>query len=149
MTRLEKLYEGKAKIVYATDDPDVYIQDFKDSATAFDGTKKGTITRQRAHQQRHLRPAFHAPGRGRSEDALPGARVGDHDAHPPPRTCSRWNSCAGTWWRARWPTASATGGDGPQEAAAQSSTTTRTTPCTIPSSAWAIWSEWAWSRRRS
>jgi phosphoribosylaminoimidazole-succinocarboxamide synthase len=43
MTRLEKLYEGKAKIVYATDDPDAYIQDFKDSATAFDGTKKGTI----------------------------------------------------------------------------------------------------------
>lgn len=43
MTRLEKIYEGKAKIVYATDDPDVYIQDFKDSATAFDGTKKGTI----------------------------------------------------------------------------------------------------------
>jgi phosphoribosylaminoimidazole-succinocarboxamide synthase len=43
MTRLEKVYEGKAKIVYATDDPEVYIQDFKDSATAFDGTKKGTI----------------------------------------------------------------------------------------------------------
>ena len=43
MTRLEKLYEGKAKIVYSTDDPDVYIQDFKDSATAFDGTKRGTI----------------------------------------------------------------------------------------------------------
>jgi phosphoribosylaminoimidazole-succinocarboxamide synthase len=43
MARLEKIYEGKAKIVYATDDPDVYIQDFKDSATAFDGTKKGTI----------------------------------------------------------------------------------------------------------
>jgi phosphoribosylaminoimidazole-succinocarboxamide synthase len=43
MARLEKIYEGKAKIVYATDDPDVYIQDFKDSATAFDGTKRGTI----------------------------------------------------------------------------------------------------------
>lgn len=43
MTRLEKLYEGKAKIVYTTDDPNVLIQDFKDSATAFDGTKKGTI----------------------------------------------------------------------------------------------------------
>ncbi|HZJ03222.1 MAG TPA: phosphoribosylaminoimidazolesuccinocarboxamide synthase [Thermoleophilia bacterium] len=43
MTRGEKLYEGKAKVVYATDDPDVYIQDFKDSATAFDGKKKGTI----------------------------------------------------------------------------------------------------------
>ena len=39
----QKLYEGKAKIVYATDDPDVYVQDFKDSATAFDGKKKGTI----------------------------------------------------------------------------------------------------------
>jgi phosphoribosylaminoimidazole-succinocarboxamide synthase len=43
MAPMEKLYEGKAKIVYSTDDPDVYIQDFKDSATAFDGTKKGTI----------------------------------------------------------------------------------------------------------
>lgn len=43
MTRGEKLYEGKAKIVYATDDPDVYIQDFKDSASAFDGKKKGSI----------------------------------------------------------------------------------------------------------
>ena len=43
MTRREKLHEGKAKIVYATDDPDVYVQDFKDSATAFDGKKKGTI----------------------------------------------------------------------------------------------------------
>ncbi len=40
----EKLHEGKAKVVYATDDAQVYIQDFKDSATAFDGKKKGTIT---------------------------------------------------------------------------------------------------------
>lgn len=38
-----KLYEGKAKIVYATDDPDLLIQHFKDSATAFDGQKKGEI----------------------------------------------------------------------------------------------------------
>jgi len=43
MTRREKLHEGKAKVVYASDDPQVYIQDFKDSATAFDGKKKGTI----------------------------------------------------------------------------------------------------------
>ncbi len=43
MTLGERLYEGKAKIVYATDDPDVYVQDFKDDATAFDGKKKGTI----------------------------------------------------------------------------------------------------------
>lgn len=39
----EKLHEGKAKVVYATDDPQVLVQDFKDSATAFDGKKKGTI----------------------------------------------------------------------------------------------------------
>ncbi len=42
--RLEKLYEGKAKIIYATDDPDLVIQYFKDDATAFDGKKKGAIT---------------------------------------------------------------------------------------------------------
>lgn len=39
----EKLYEGKAKIVYATDNPALLIQHFKDSATAFDGKKKGEI----------------------------------------------------------------------------------------------------------
>ena len=43
MKRQEKLYEGKAKIIYATDDPDLVIQYFKDDATAFDGIKKGTI----------------------------------------------------------------------------------------------------------
>jgi len=40
----ELLHEGKAKRVYVTDNPDLYIQEFKDSATAFDGTKKDTIT---------------------------------------------------------------------------------------------------------
>ena len=39
----EKLYEGKAKIVYATEDPNLVIQHFKDDATAFDGKKKGQI----------------------------------------------------------------------------------------------------------
>jgi phosphoribosylaminoimidazole-succinocarboxamide synthase len=39
----EKLYEGKAKIVYATSRPDVVIQYFKDDATAFNALKKGTI----------------------------------------------------------------------------------------------------------
>lgn len=37
------LYEGKAKIVYETDDPGLLIQHFKDSATAFDGQKQGVI----------------------------------------------------------------------------------------------------------
>jgi len=41
--RKEKIYEGKAKIIYATDQPDLLIQHFKDSATAFDGKKKGEI----------------------------------------------------------------------------------------------------------
>ena len=39
----EMKYEGKAKRVYATDDSDKYIVEFKDDATAFDGKKKGTI----------------------------------------------------------------------------------------------------------
>ncbi|MHB1325251.1 MAG: phosphoribosylaminoimidazolesuccinocarboxamide synthase [Thermoleophilia bacterium] len=39
----QKLYEGKAKIVYATDDPNLVSQKFKDDATAFDGKKKGQI----------------------------------------------------------------------------------------------------------
>ncbi|MBW1644919.1 MAG: phosphoribosylaminoimidazolesuccinocarboxamide synthase [Deltaproteobacteria bacterium] len=43
MTRGEQLYEGKAKIIYATDDDDYRILYFKDDATAFDGAKKGTI----------------------------------------------------------------------------------------------------------
>ncbi|MEK6599314.1 MAG: phosphoribosylaminoimidazolesuccinocarboxamide synthase [Deltaproteobacteria bacterium] len=43
MKQLEKIYEGKAKILYATDSPDLLIQYFKDEATAFDGKKKGII----------------------------------------------------------------------------------------------------------
>jgi phosphoribosylaminoimidazole-succinocarboxamide synthase len=39
----EKLYEGKAKIVYATSKPGVVIQYFKDDATAFNALKRGTI----------------------------------------------------------------------------------------------------------
>ena len=38
-----KLYEGKAKIVYATDRPDLIVQFFKDDATAFNAQKRGTI----------------------------------------------------------------------------------------------------------
>ena len=43
MKKLEQLYEGKAKKVYATDDPNLVIVDYKDDATAFNGEKKGTI----------------------------------------------------------------------------------------------------------
>jgi len=43
MERGEKLYEGKAKILYATEDPKLVIQYFKDDATAFNAQKRGTI----------------------------------------------------------------------------------------------------------
>ncbi len=43
MEKRDKLYEGKAKIIYSTDDPDLVIQYFKDDATAFNAKKKGTI----------------------------------------------------------------------------------------------------------
>lgn len=44
MKKLEQIYEGKAKKVYKTDDPELLIVDYKDDATAFNGLKKGTIT---------------------------------------------------------------------------------------------------------
>lgn len=44
MEKKEMLYEGKAKKVFVTDDPDTYIVEYKDDATAFNGLKKGTIT---------------------------------------------------------------------------------------------------------
>ena len=43
MTKKEQLYEGKAKKVFATEDPSLLIVSYKDDATAFNGLKKGTI----------------------------------------------------------------------------------------------------------
>ena len=43
MQKVSQLYEGKAKKVYSTEDPEVYIVSYKDDATAFNGLKKGTI----------------------------------------------------------------------------------------------------------
>ena len=43
MQKMEMLYEGKAKKVYATENPELYIVSYKDDATAFNGLKKGTI----------------------------------------------------------------------------------------------------------
>lgn len=43
MEKREQLYEGKAKKVYATDNPELVIVSYKDDATAFNGLKKGTI----------------------------------------------------------------------------------------------------------
>ncbi len=43
MEKREQLYEGKAKKVFKTDDPNLLIVSYKDDATAFNGEKKGTI----------------------------------------------------------------------------------------------------------
>ena len=43
MQKLEQIYEGKAKKVFRTDDPELFIVSYKDDATAFNGLKKGTI----------------------------------------------------------------------------------------------------------
>ena len=43
MNKGEQLYEGKAKKVFATEDPELLIVSYKDDATAFNGLKKGTI----------------------------------------------------------------------------------------------------------
>ena len=45
MEKTEQLYEGKAKKVFATENPDYCIVSYKDDATAFNGLKKGTIVR--------------------------------------------------------------------------------------------------------
>ena len=44
MSSNQKIYEGKAKILYTTDDPEILLTYFKDDATAFNAQKKGTIT---------------------------------------------------------------------------------------------------------
>jgi phosphoribosylaminoimidazole-succinocarboxamide synthase len=44
MNRHQQIYEGKAKVLYATDDPDILLAYFKDDATAFNAQKRGTIS---------------------------------------------------------------------------------------------------------
>ncbi len=44
MQKIEQLYEGKAKKVWSTEDPECYIVEYKDDATAFNGQKRGTIS---------------------------------------------------------------------------------------------------------
>ncbi len=65
METRNKLYEGKAKILFETDDPNVILQRFKDDATAFNGKKRGTIANKgyvnnqvSAHLYRYLSSYF-------------------------------------------------------------------------------------------
>lgn len=58
MEKKKLLYEGKAKKVFATEDPDVVIVDYKDDATAFNGEKKGTIVGKGAINNRMTNHVF-------------------------------------------------------------------------------------------
>ena len=58
MKKKQLLYEGKAKKVFATEDPDVVIVDYKDDATAFNGEKKGTIVGKGAINNRMTNHVF-------------------------------------------------------------------------------------------
>lgn len=65
MEKKELLYEGKAKKVFTTEDPDALIVSYKDDATAFDGQKKGTIVGKGAINNRmtnHIFKLFEAKG---------------------------------------------------------------------------------------
>ena len=59
MQKCEQLYEGKAKKVYLTEDPDVLIVSYKDDATAFNGQNKGTIPGKGAINNRMTNYFFH------------------------------------------------------------------------------------------
>ena len=72
MNKLEQLYEGKAKKVYSTEDPNVVIVSYKDDATAFDGLKKGTITGKGAINNQMTNFLDAAAGEGRRTHPLCG-----------------------------------------------------------------------------
>jgi phosphoribosylaminoimidazole-succinocarboxamide synthase len=59
MEKRAQIYEGKAKILYETDDPDLLIQYFKDDATAFNGVKRGIIKDKGVVNNRISETLFH------------------------------------------------------------------------------------------
>jgi len=63
MERRTKIYEGKAKILYETDDPDLLIQYFKDEATAFNAQKRGIIEQKGVYNNRISSVLFKYLGR--------------------------------------------------------------------------------------
>lgn len=71
MEKRELLYEGKAKRVYRTDDPESLIVSYKDDATAFNGLKKGRIAGKGARKQPDEQPP----------DALFGGKRRSHPFH--------------------------------------------------------------------
>ena len=70
MEKREQLYEGKAKKVFATDDPALVIVDYKDDATAGDGAKRGTIRGKGVVNNRLSNHMMKTAGRKRRAHAL-------------------------------------------------------------------------------
>jgi phosphoribosylaminoimidazole-succinocarboxamide synthase len=81
MERLELLYEGKAKQVYKTSDPDLLIQHFKDDATAFNAKKRGTIVDKGVLNNRMSEVLFRFLESEGGRDALREAPVRPRHAH--------------------------------------------------------------------
>ncbi|HKZ07744.1 MAG TPA: phosphoribosylaminoimidazolesuccinocarboxamide synthase [Methylomirabilota bacterium] len=65
MEKRDKIYEGKAKIVYTTDKPGLVIQYFKDDATAFNAEKRGTIVGKGVVNNRMSATLFERLGKAR------------------------------------------------------------------------------------
>ena len=65
MEKRDKIYEGKAKIVYTTDKPGLVIQYFKDDATAFNAEKRGTIVGKGVVNNRMSATIFERLGKAR------------------------------------------------------------------------------------
>ncbi len=65
MKKMEQLYEGKAKKVFKTDDENLYIVDYKDDATAFNGLKKGQIAGKGVCEQQNVKLPYANYGKER------------------------------------------------------------------------------------
>ena len=85
MEKRDKIYEGKAKIVYTTDKPGLVIQYFKDDATAFNAEKRGTIVGKGVVNNRMSATIFERLGQGAHPHPLRGHALGPGDALPAAR----------------------------------------------------------------
>ena len=90
MKKMEQLYEGKAKKVFATDDPDILIVDYKDDATAFNGEKKGTIVGKGVINNKMTNHVFQISGRNPyKEEFVTCGGVALTELHPATLECKR------------------------------------------------------------
>ena len=103
MEKKEMLYEGKAKKVYTTEDPDVLIVSYKDDATAFNGLKKGTIVGKGAINNRMTNFIF----KKLEEKGVPTHLVEElNDRETAVKNARLWNSAIRTTnWATRLSTA--------------------------------------------